>query len=390
MRPLLATMSNVDALLPGVLLGACLNLCASEVALSEPVEPAALEAGAPAASACEGYIADHQSAMIEPPCAAEAKKSEEKISEEKILQETAEARVYLVETANPGGTMTRQGPELAIGRLHPEFAVRLASALREAREAGLTSAGIFSAYRPPAFGVGGFRDKFNSLHTYGLAVDMYGIGSPGSAEAQRWHEIAAKHGVVCPYGSSNRAEWNHCQPTRLKMVTVENPLRETVSADGPLDLETMFEVGTAVIEGQASAIDVAGVGMPVRMASLQVSPVAKLREARQRTTASGKAHRQARIKAGHSKMARRSGDKHGVRTAGGRSLTIMAEERRQTRKSRHASASLDVKKHQAKSRSGSAPTRATTRAATAKKIVLSRVHETRSTKPARSRSASGV
>jgi hypothetical protein len=39
------------------------------------------------------------------------------------------------------------------------------------------------AYRPPAFGVGGFSDKFNSLHTYGLAVDMRGIGRPGSRSA---------------------------------------------------------------------------------------------------------------------------------------------------------------------------------------------------------------
>ena len=69
--------------------------------------------------------------------------------------------------------MTLQGAELAIGRLHPEFVVRLANAIREARSAGLPFAGVFSAYRPPAFGVGGFSDKFNSLHTYGLAVDMF-------------------------------------------------------------------------------------------------------------------------------------------------------------------------------------------------------------------------
>jgi hypothetical protein len=379
MRPLLATMSNVDALLPGMLLGACLNLCASEVALSEPVEPAALEAGTPAAPACDANATGtdelDQLAVVPLPCAVGPP----------ILEDLADARAYLVGTAKPGGTMTRQGPELAIGRLHPEFAVRLASALREAREAGLTSAGIFSAYRPPAFGVGGFRDKFNSLHTYGLAVDMYGIGSPGSPEAQRWHEIAAKHGVVCPYGSSNRAEWNHCQPTRLKMISVENPLRETVSAEGPRDLGTMFEAGKAVIESQASAIDLASVGMPVRMASLQVSPVAKPSESGRRTTASGKSHRHSRLKAGHSKMARRAGEKPGIRTAAGRSLTIMVEEKQRTRKSRHASASLDVK-HRAKARSGSASTRATM----TKKIVLSRVHEARSTKPARSRYANGV
>jgi hypothetical protein len=151
--------------------------------------------------------------------------------------------------------MTLQGPELAIGRLHPEFAIRLAGAIREARSAGLPFAGVFSAYRPPAFGVGGFSDKFNSLHTYGLAVDMHGIGSPGSPEAQLWHRIAAKNGVVCPYGPRDRAEWNHCQPTSVKIILGENPLRETVSSAGPLDLESMFEAGNSMIEDIANAAD---------------------------------------------------------------------------------------------------------------------------------------
>ena len=79
--------------------------------------------------------------------------------------------------------MTRQGPERAIGLLHPAFVNRLAAAIAEARSAGLPFAGIFSAYRPPAFGVGGFVDKFHSLHTYGLAVDITGIGAPGTPSA---------------------------------------------------------------------------------------------------------------------------------------------------------------------------------------------------------------
>ena len=162
---------------------------------------------------------------------------------QRTAAEVAEARAYLIETASPGYTMTLQGPELAIGRLHPEFIVRLEHAIREARHAGLPFAGVFSAYRPPAFGVGGFSDKFNSLHTYGLAVDMRGIGRPGSPEAQLWHQIAAKNGVVCPYGPRARTEWNHCQPTSVKMILAKNPLRDTVSAAGPFDLETMFEVG---------------------------------------------------------------------------------------------------------------------------------------------------
>jgi hypothetical protein len=158
-----------------------------------------------------------------------------------------QARAYLVETARPGGTMVRQGADLAIERLHPEFTKRLANAIRDARGAGLSDAGIFSAYRPPVFGVGGFSDKYYSLHAYGLAVDMYGIGRPGSDEARRWHEIAAKHGVVCPYGYRNKVEWNHCQPTALAAVKAQNPLRATITGAGPIDLERMFEVGDRFI-----------------------------------------------------------------------------------------------------------------------------------------------
>jgi hypothetical protein len=164
------------------------------------------------------------------------------------------ARAYLVETARPGGTMTRQGPEIAIERLHPDFAKRLAGAIREARAAGLSDAGIFSAYRPPVFGVGGFADKFYSLHAYGLAVDMHGIGRSGSEEAQRWHEIAARHGIVCPYGYRNRAEWNHCQPTHLVAVKAENPLRDTIVPSGPIDLRRMFEAGTRFIADAGSVL----------------------------------------------------------------------------------------------------------------------------------------
>src|SRR5262249_45456844 len=167
----------------------------------------------------------------------------------------AAARNFLIETASPGYTMARQGPELAIGRLNPEFVIRLANAVREARQAGLASVGVFSAYRPPAFGIGGFFDKFHSLHTYGLAVDMYGIGGPGSAAAQLWHEIAARHGVVCPYGSHHQAEWNHCQPTSLKIILADNPLRDTVTAEVPLNLESMFEAGNMLIANPPSIAD---------------------------------------------------------------------------------------------------------------------------------------
>src|SRR5262249_55122000 len=186
-------------------------------------------------------------------------------------EEIAEARAYLVETASPGYTMTLQGADVAIERLHPEFAARLANAIRDARNNGLPCASIFSAYRPPAFGIGGFHDKFNSLHTYGLAVDMRGIGSPGSPEARLWHEIAARNGVVCPHGPRDRAEWNHCQPTSLKMIVARNPPRDTVTAAGPLDLESMSEAGNMVIESMASAADSPSRAAPTPVRALEAA-----------------------------------------------------------------------------------------------------------------------
>jgi hypothetical protein len=205
-------------------------------------------------------------------------------------------RAYLVETAHPGDTMMRQGPDVAIGRLNPEFATRLADAIREARESGLPEAGIFSAYRPPAFGVGGFRDKFNSLHAYGLAVDMQGIGAPGSSEAKLWHKIAAKHGVVCPYGVNNRAEWNHCQPTRIKVIRADNPLRKTIRAEGPPSPGSMFDAGKALIESVANLFS-AFIGAPAT-AEQQRRTVAYTQRNRRLHTADASAsrqHRQARI-----------------------------------------------------------------------------------------------
>jgi hypothetical protein len=156
-------------------------------------------------------------------------------------------QAYLVETATPGSTMLHQGPALAIVRLHPTFVRRLAGAIAEARGSGLPSAGIYSAYRPPAFGVGGFADKFNSLHSYGLAVDMRRIGGPGSSEARLWYDIAGRHGIVCPYGAGSRREWNHCQPTRVKSIVAGDPLRGTISPPGPVDLEAMFAMGDVLV-----------------------------------------------------------------------------------------------------------------------------------------------
>ena len=203
-------------------------------------EPAAGCGGGISASAAEGKLG---APMV--PCALQAWTAEQ------------DDRAYLRETASPGDTMMRQGPELAIARLHPQFVARLADAIRDARQSGLPAAGIFSAYRPPGFGIGGFGDKFKSLHAYGLAVDISGIGDPGSPEAKLWHEIAARHGVICPYGFAHRTEWNHCQATQLEKVVPGDRLRQTITADGPVTLDAMFRAGNTVIADLPAAISVA-------------------------------------------------------------------------------------------------------------------------------------
>jgi len=230
------------------------------------------------------------------------------------VDETARARAYLIATATPGYTMMRQGPERAIGRLHPEFINRLAAAIAEARGAGLPFAGIFSAYRPPAFGVGGFADKFHSLHTYGLAVDVTGIGAPGTSYALIWQEIAARHGVICPYGPHNLLEWNHCQPTRVKIIPAENPLRETVTSDGPISLEGMFEVGYSLIAASRS-VDGPTVDLPAHFfkplqmpVEPRITPAANIKIAgNRRAVQTGRTV----LNAGATKPARLSGGKLG-------------------------------------------------------------------------------
>jgi hypothetical protein len=303
MRQFLAGTSNCASALAGTLVAAFIMVpSASDVALSDALgSDASLDAAPPAPGCGSNELAVEHSNL--PPGSEQACADTPRTPEE-----VAEARAYLIETASPGYTMTLQGAELAIGRLHPEFAVRLERAIREARSTGLPFASVFSAYRPPAFGVGGFSDKFNSLHTYGLAVDMRGIGRPGSPEAQLWHRIAAKNGVVCPYGPRDRAEWNHCQPTSVKIILAQNPLRETVTSAGPLDVESMFEAGNPLIEDVASAADSLSRTAPTPVRALEASakgpePTTQV-AARQQTNRDTPTERVAAKPARHAKLER--------------------------------------------------------------------------------------
>jgi hypothetical protein len=171
------------------------------------------------------------------------KELDEQIPREVLVeQEVDAARRYLVRVACPGNTMNRQGEDLAIGRLHPVFAVRLAAGIQQARREGLPGACPFSTYRPPAFGVGGYSNKYDSMHAYGLAADMRGIGGPGSTHALTWWRVAHENGLYLPYGPYNHAEWNHTQLLHQKgqEFVASHPVRRTISGYAPIDLMAMW------------------------------------------------------------------------------------------------------------------------------------------------------
>jgi hypothetical protein len=198
---------------------------------------------------------------------------------------------------------------------------------------------VFSAYRPPAFGVGGFSDKFNSLHTYGLAVDMNGIGRPGSSEAQLWHETAARNGVVCPYGPRDRAEWNHCQPTSVKIILAANPLRETVRAEGPSDLESMFEAGNTIIEDMASAAESLTKAAPTPVRALEANATGRVPMPQVMASRGTKRRAMVRLALGRGadKPARQA--KHGTRIIIGPTKITVVERRERTSSSAKMSSS---------------------------------------------------
>jgi hypothetical protein len=185
--------------------------------------------------------------LVEEEKPKEVYRPETPVLESQPIDTAAEAKTYLAETADPGGTMVMLGREKSVECFHPQFAMNLAAAIRDAREQGFRDAGVLSGCRPPRLGIGGFKDKKNSLHGVGLAADINGIGSPCSEKAKRFHAIAAAHGVLGVYGPCNQAEWNHVQGTAVKIAPEE--LRETYTAEGDIasDLQGLWSAEIAIV-----------------------------------------------------------------------------------------------------------------------------------------------
>jgi Peptidase M15 len=93
---------------------------------------------------------------------------------------------------------------------NPAFATRLASAIRQARDAGLPVR-VMSGYRSDTTTGSAYDAGGNSSHGYGLASDIAGLDGPNGKITQAWARIAEANGLHNPYGVGNQAEFNHWQ-----------------------------------------------------------------------------------------------------------------------------------------------------------------------------------
>ena len=118
--------------------------------------------------------------------------------------------------------------------MKPEFATRMASAIKQANAEGIP-ARLESGYRDPdqllrqgdRSKAAYFDASGQSKHSDGTASDVAGIGQPGSATARRWSEIASANGLAVPYGYDNQKEWNHTElagETRLRGAQPANAI----------------------------------------------------------------------------------------------------------------------------------------------------------------------
>ena len=115
-----------------------------------------------------------------------------------------EARAYL---SSLSAHRDRPGD---VSNMNPEFAVRLASAIQQARAEGIPVS-LTSGYRDDNTTGSSYDAGGNSSHGYGLAGDVGGLDGPNGKLTARWAQIANVNGLSNPYGIGDNAEFNHWQ-----------------------------------------------------------------------------------------------------------------------------------------------------------------------------------
>lgn len=143
--------------------------------------------------------------------------------------------------------------------MHPDFAIRLATAIQQARKEGIM-ANVFSGFRDPQDQPSNFDLSGRSAHEYGLAADIGGIGPAGSSTARRWAEIAVQNGLSSPYNTAG-GEYNHWQLPHNEFAQGSPELNALMQAKQTGDLNKMWAAysaptGAGVVGPQAVAAGV--------------------------------------------------------------------------------------------------------------------------------------
>ena len=155
-----------------------------------------------------------------------------------------QARAYLNGLSAHG---SRQGDT---SFLHPDFAVGMANAIKQARAAGLPVT-LQSGFRTPGTTGSGYDSAGYSLHGYGAAMDVGGIGGAGSPQAQKWAQIAQSNGLSNPYGVGNPQEYNHWQLVPWKLESRPDIQAKLIAAKG--DGPTVWNAISPISAGSAMA-----------------------------------------------------------------------------------------------------------------------------------------
>jgi hypothetical protein len=162
--------------------------------------------------------------------------------------------------------------------MNPAFASALASAIRQARAAGL-NVGVMSGFREPGTiaAQGGRAASYdaggNSSHSYGLASDISGLDGPNGPKTKQWAAIAAANGLHNPYGVGNKAEFNHWQINALPLEQTPNLLASLKTARATGDWSKVWAAAAPVTSGTMVASN-APVHVPGTAINAASAPVA--------------------------------------------------------------------------------------------------------------------
>ena len=136
--------------------------------------------------------------------------------------------------------------------LHPDFAVRMATAIQQARAEGIPVT-LASGFREPGQTGSVYDAGGNSSHSYGLASDVGGLDGANGQLTQRWAQIAEANGLHNPYGTSDAAEFNHWQLPAQPLEQTPALLAALKTAKDSGDTNAMWSAYSQGAEGSTVA-----------------------------------------------------------------------------------------------------------------------------------------